>query len=390
MRRNAHLPTLLALAAGYFVVGIASMSVIGLSVPLTVELGMPASAVGGLVTAFAITYALAAPAMQIFFGAHARRRLIMTGLVIVFAGCAVCALSTDYGVLVAGRIVMALGAGLVGPTVSATGAALVSEHERSAALALVFGGMTAAVVVGVPVCSVLGLSLGWRGVMWLIGGIALATALAAWATVPRTARGVRTGARMMLRMLADRKLGMALLVPLMQMSAVFATYALLGPWMAAVIGNADGSLPASAVPTAMFIYGAGGLVGNALGAWIERRVGAFATLRITLIALGAGFAAALVVPGGLWPLYVLMGVWAVTAMSFMAPQQKRLVDLAGDRAGLALALNASALYVGISAGSSAGVAVHGSYGPGMLPVASLIFTALALLALQVSRGRRPA
>ena len=184
-------------------------------------------------------------------------------------------------------------------------------------------------------------------------------ALAVRATVPGGLRGSRSGARVLLRMMVDRRIGMALVVPLMQMSGIFVTYALLAPWMTAVAEAGGRVLPETAVPTAMFIYGAGGLIGNALGAVLERRFGAVGTLRITLTALGLGFAAALVVPGGLVPLYLLMSVWAITAMSFMAPQQKRLVDLAGDRAGLALALNASALYAGMSLGSGVGVAVHG-------------------------------
>jgi DHA1 family inner membrane transport protein len=387
-RATRRLPALLALAGGYFTVGVASMSVIGFAQPLTADLSLPPSAVGGLVTAFAITYALAAPAMQILFGDRDRRRMVMTGLAGVCLGAVLCALAQSYGMLVAGRTVMALGAGLVGPTVSATGAILVDEDRRASALATVFGGMTAAVVIGVPICSMAGIAIGWRGVTWGIAGIAILVALAVRATVPGGLRGSRSGARVLLRMMVDRRIGMALVVPLMQMSGIFVTYALLAPWMTAVAEAGGRVLPETAVPTAMFIYGAGGLIGNALGAVLERRFGAVGTLRITLTALGLGFAAALVVPGGLVPLYLLMSVWAITAMSFMAPQQKRLVDLAGDRAGLALALNASALYAGMSLGSGVGVAVHGGVGPLLLPAASLAFVVVAMLALEISR--RPA
>ena len=72
-------------------------------------------------------------------------------------------------------------------------------------------------------------------------------------------------------------------------------------------------------------------------------------------------------------------------MSFYAPQQKRLIGLAPDLRNLLLALNASALYVGMSVGSAAGSQAWLHLGPWSLPEVALVFIGGTLAAFLLSR-----
>ncbi|MGD8212527.1 MAG: hypothetical protein PVH37_07040 [Desulfobacterales bacterium] len=69
----------------------------------------------------------------------------------------------------------------------------------------------------------------------------------------------------------------------------------------------------------------------------------------------------------------------------MAPQQVRLVTLAADKQNIFLALNASFIYVGTSAGSAIGGVVAEQYGLEMLGWAGGVCGLVALLQLMVSQ-----
>ena len=83
-----------------------------------------------------------------------------------------------------------------------------------------------------------------------------------------------------------------------------------------------------------------------------------------------------------YPAFVCFGVgWSLC----LAPLQARLVETAGERAQLALALNASAFFGGQGLGAAVGGGVYEGFGPEMLPIASVIILIGATLLFFTSR-----
>jgi len=151
------------------------------------------------------------------------------------------------------------------------------------------------------------------------------------------------------------------------MAAQFATYAPVGAFLAN-----RASIPLSLLPAALVVFGIGGIVGNAVAARLADRIGADRTILVSLGALGAVFAALVVMPPIPWLGFTLLAAWAVFGMLFKAPQQKRLVTLAGSRRNLVLALHASAIYLGMSVGSVAAGMANALLGAAVLPLLSLL------------------
>lgn len=223
---------LLSLAASYFVLGVGSLSVIGLVGPMSRDLGVSHAAIAQLVTVFALTYALAAPLLQVLVGGLPRRRLILVGLLLLALGSALVAVSSSFQLVALSRMLMAIGGALVGPMTSAAGASLVTPEHQGRALGTVFGGMTVATVLGVPLSSWLGGLFGWREATAAIAVAAiLAGALVRW-TVPAGQAGTPPTLRTLGAVLADRVLAPAVGVTLLQMAAQFATHALVGVFLA--------------------------------------------------------------------------------------------------------------------------------------------------------------
>ena len=141
------------------------------------------------------------------------------------------------------------------------------------------------------------------------------------------------------------------------------------------------------VPAALFLFGLGGVAGNLLAPAAERRIGAPRTVFLTMAGVAAPlFLVWALAPGGLIALGLAL-VWSVFGLMYMAPLQTRLVGLDPARAPLSLALNASAIYVGMSLGATLSGLVYERLGPEALPLVSVLVMGLAALCFAASLRR---
>ncbi|SMH31486.1 MFS transporter [Azospirillum agricola] len=371
--RGRETTALLVLALAYFVVGVTSLAVVGVLKSLGGDLGVSPGAVAGLVTAFALSFAVAAPLAQAWLTRWPLPTLLGAGLVLLAGGAAATGMAGSYGEALAARIASGAAAALVGPSASAIGASLVPAERRGRALGTVFGGMTMATVLGVPLAAWLGAHLSWRTVFLLVAGLGLATAVAARFLVPAGigAGRARLGLGDVVALLARRGVGFGILASQLQMLAQFVTYALLAAFLAERFGSGPDQ-----VSLALLVFGASGVVGNAVAGRMADGVGPDRVIRLSFAGLALAFVALALVPS--YPLALAaMVVWAVFSLMLMTPQQKRLVGFAGDRTAVALGLNSSAIYIGMAAGSSLGGAAHAALGAGWLPALSLAVTLAA-------------
>jgi DHA1 family inner membrane transport protein len=98
-------------------------------------------------------------------------------------------------------------------------------------------------------------------------------------------------------------------------------------------------------------------------------------------------------PAHLFWLFPALTVWAFATDILWPSQQRRIVELAPERRGVALALTASFVFCGIGVGSAAAAWIYPRYGFAGLLCGSIMFLLLAVASLGVSvsaRARRPA
>jgi len=376
------LGALLALAFAYFVLGTGSLAAVGLVQSMGVSLAVSPAAVANLVTVFALAFALTAPLAQVVLGRFPRRTLLLAGLAIMSVAAVAGAIASSYWIVLVSRIAAGVGAALVGPMASAIGAGLVPPQRQGRALSIVFGGMTLAVVLAVPLSAWLGALIGWRAVF---GGLAILgfVAMAGVAVqVHDRNRGAPVDLRALLGVVTHRRAGLSIATTLLQMAAQFATYALITPYLSDQVGVGP-----TAMVTVLLCYGVGGIVGNLLAGGLADRLGADRTVLTSLTILASTFAALLLAPMPIAVALPILALWAVAGTLFQAPQQKRLVDIDPARRGLLLASNASALYLGMSLGAFLSGIVHHAAGSAALPLASLGLILLAGIAFALSRER---
>lgn len=359
------------LAVGMFVIGTTSLSILGIGPELTRDLGLPASAAGWLVTAFAATFAIAAPVAQFVLAARlSQRALIVVGAALLALSLAWTALATTFGGLLAARILSALGGALIAPTSTALAISLVPVARRGAILAIVFGGFTLATVAGVPVATWLSLALGWRGAMGAIAIVAAAFFVLVLIVLPAqtSSQAATSTAR-----IANRfHLGGLLCVTVCVLAAQFTLYALMGEMLSQRADVPDGWLP-----FAILLFGVMGVAGNSAAGILSGRIGPVRLVWISLALLAGGCAAVALNFGALWGALAL-ATCAFAGTLFATPQQNRLVNATpAAKHGVVLALNSSANYVGIAAGSALASLIADSVGLDTLAPAALLILALA-------------
>src|SRR5262245_10456794 len=144
------LPSTIVLAFGTFAVGTDAFVVTGFLPAMASTLHVSPQAAGQSVTVFAVAYAVLSPILATLTARVPRRVLLVCALAGLGLANIGSALAPSYGVLVATRVLAAVGAASYTPNAGAAAAALVGPAQRARALAIVLGGLTAATAVGVP------------------------------------------------------------------------------------------------------------------------------------------------------------------------------------------------------------------------------------------------
>ena len=127
-----------------------------------------------LSTAFAFPYALIQPVLGVtgdFFG---KTRLMNACVLVMAIAALICAVATNFSLLVAMRIVAGLVAGGVFPVAMALLGDLVPINQRQVAIARLLGIALTANVLGASISGVIGDLFGWRGVFAILGTFSLA------------------------------------------------------------------------------------------------------------------------------------------------------------------------------------------------------------------------
>jgi DHA1 family inner membrane transport protein len=264
-------------------------------------------------------------------------------------------------------------------------AALVAAHlmgpqNRAKAVAHVMCGLTVATVLGVPIASWLGQTLGWRSAFGLVVAIGLVTVAALSVWLPAQLRTMQSTSPLTeLGALKRIQVWLALLVGMIGFGGMFAVYTYISTTMTDVAG-----LPRALVPLALMVFGLGMVFGNLIGGRLADR-SVIRALYLSLGALGVVLAVfVLASHNSLTALMVLFGIGA--AGSAVAPAlQTRLMDVAHGAQTLAAALNHSSLNIGNATGAwVGGVVIAAGYGYSAPAAAGALLAAAGLMVLTVS------
>lgn len=377
-------PPLLALAAGAFGIGVTEFAPMGLLPVIATDLSVSIPSAGLLISAYALGVVLGAPLMTLATGRVPRRTLLI-GLAGIFTiGNALSALADNYALLMIARIITSLNHGAFFGVGAIVAAGLVPPDRKAGAVAAMFMGLTIANVVGVPLATWAGETLGWRASFWGIAMIGVMVMAALALTLPKAATPAAGDMLAELRVLGRRRVLSALALTVIGSSAMFTVFTYITPILREQTGASLGFVTAMLV-----VYGLGLTVGNWVGGkFADRSVDR--TLIVTLAGLSLVLLTFAVAMPSASVSAVLIFLWGVASFALVPPLQVRVMDAAREAPNLASAVNIGAFNLGNAIGAALGGAViAGGLGYPAVALAGAGASALGLLMI-VLMSRRPA
>ena len=370
------------LALGNFVVGMGAFVVIGVITPIAEGLNVSKADAGIILTFYAMAYAVLSPVGAALTGSFSRRTVLTGALTLFCLGSVLSALSWTLPMLAASRILVAFGAALFTPLAAGLAVAISPPEQRGRALAKVFGGVTLAQVVGVPLGAWLAYRFGWHSTFWTVAGLSALCALVLVRAIPSNVQFQATNITAILGALRNGRLMFAVTITATIMTAVYIVFTYFGP----LIEASAGSNPETRT-FYLVLFGLGAVTGNYIGGYLSDRIGPRNTLLIVCVAQILIMPLFSIMPWNPVLFAVLVSVWSTFAWSFMAPQQSRLVAIAPHLQALALALNAAMIYVGIAVGSGISGRLMDWHGMSALGIAGGLAAAVAMVHLLASSWR---
>jgi predicted MFS family arabinose efflux permease len=376
---SAELPlaALLALATAAFTDVMTDLLPAGLLPQMSSALHVPEARIGLLVTAFAVTSALAAiPVTAALRGLPRRGVLIavLTGFALLDA---VTACSSSYALTFAARLLAGVMGGTLWSMLAGYAARMVPARHRGRATAIVLGGITLALSAGLPAGTALASAFGWRPAFAILAALALL--VAGWVRWKAPAfPGERDLRRPPLRRVAARPgIPAVLAVTLLLLTGHQELYTYMAP-LAARSGPGHTGL-------VLLVFGLATIPGLAVtGILADRHLRPVLIAALTLV-IAALFALSLA-GRDLGTLLAAAALWGAAFGGVPALLQTALIRVSGPgQADVATSLQTTVYNVGIAAGSLVGGLVLQGAGIPALPwVACVLITA----ALAVVSWRR--
>ncbi|MFI9010132.1 MFS transporter [Actinosynnema sp. NPDC053489] len=372
-RANLALATLFL---GMFVLGSGELLVVGVLDRIAADLQVTIPAAGTLVTVYALGLAIGGPILTALT-IKVDRKLVLIGSVVLFIACNVIAvLTAQYGLFLVLRFLIGASQGLFIAGAFIAAMAVVTPERMGAAIGIVISGVALSGALGVPLGTLVGQTLGWRGsfVAIVVGAvITLVGLLTLIPSVPPAGAGAAHQAKYAF---APKVLAV-LFLNFIVFSATFAALTYLVPFLQGVTGISGGMLSVF-----LLAYGAATAIGSFRGGkfadWNASR-----TLIIGSIGLAASLLVLYFVGTIAWLVALALIAWGLSFYSIVPSLQVRVITLAGPGGQLAQSLPVSAANVGIAFGAFAGGVAIDNYTASAPVIAGFIF---ALVTIAVAWG----
>lgn len=386
-------PLLLALALGAFSIGTDSLIISGLLNRIAADMDVSAATTGQLISVFALVYAIGAPILATVTALVDRKRLLLIALAIFIAANVLGALAPNYPVLMASRVLAAVGAGLYLPCAMVVTVSVTPKQWRGRGLAIVAGGMSAATALGIPLGTLIGAIGDWRATLYMVGALATVAAVFLAAAIPRVPaqKAVSIGQR--LRAAAHPQVLIALLANVLACAGEFTVIVYVAPLVKEVTG-----VGAAGVSAFLLVSGIAAVAGSVVGGRAADRFGGRHAYNGAVAVLFAGLAAMVLLTltdlSGSWVtilvLALLLCVISVASWALPPAQNHLISSMDIPEPTVALSLNGSSSYLGLALGGILGglAMEHGSMTTLTLAGAGVELLALVTLILAVTMTRR--
>ncbi|WP_217528275.1 MFS transporter [Vibrio metschnikovii] len=372
-----------------FILGIASFTVvatelapIGMLSSIAQDMQQSASSTGLVVTLYAWLGAAAA-LISVMMISHLPRRPLLVGLMLLLGlSNGVAAVSHSFSVLLAARLVGALAHGAFWAMIGTLGAQLVSESSVGKATAIIFGGVSTASVLGVPLINWISSDAGWRSSFLLLAILSVVTALTLALSLPHVSGTPRLERGQLFSVFRNSKLRIVYLIAACGIVSHFAAFTYIEVLLSSVI-----ALPNSWISICLLTFGVAGIVGNFMcGMYIDNYLKRVLSTGLLLISLCLMLISLPTVNSKIITLLIVSG-WGLGVAILFVGLQTWIMRLAKDDALPASAIYAAIFNGAVGTGAVLGAGILDHWNISTLYLSASLITLLSLALMVGSRKR---
>ncbi|MFD7074529.1 MFS transporter [Nocardioides sp. NPDC059952] len=373
---------LLALAIGGFGIGLTEFVIMGLLPEVSTDFAVSETTAGYLISGYALSVAVGAIALTLALTRVPRKPALLGLMVLFILGNLISAISPDYATMMTGRIVAALCHGAFFGIGAVVAAQLVAPERKASAIAFMFGGLTLANVLGVPLGTLLGQAAGWRSTFWAITVIGVIAFIGIALLVPaHTGRGEEAtpAVRTELSAFASPQVWFSIALTVLGFGGMFGGFTYIAFTLTEVSGFSSG-----AVPLLLVLFGVGLFVGNIIGGRAADR-DLVKTLGVLLVALTVVLAAFALAATSQVVTVIALVLMGAVGFGTVPALQMRVMAYADQAPTLASGANIGAFNLGNALGAwIGGVTIAAGLGYTSPLWAGAGVTLIALLVLLVA------
>ncbi|MGF1821907.1 MFS transporter [Vibrio alginolyticus] len=345
---------LLALTLSAFAIGTTEFVIVGLIPTMASDLNVSLPSAGLLVSLYALGVAVGAPVLTALTGNWKRKYVLLSVMALFVLGNLLAWQAPGYNTLVTARILTGLAHGVffsIGSTI-ATG--LVSKEKAASAIAIVFTGLTVALVTGVPLGTWIGQTFGWQATFLIVAILGIIALIGSALLVPSNLKQPpATKLSSQVKVLTQPRLLLVYAITALGYGGTFTAFTYLAPILEEVSGFGS-----SAISLIMLVYGVSVAFGNIWGGKMADSMGPIKALTAIFSGLIVVLLVFSVTAFNPISAVVTILVWGAFAFGNVPGLQVYVVKLAEkyspDAVDVASGLNIAAFNVGIALGSWGG------------------------------------
>lgn len=293
------------LTLGVFGILNTEMGVIGILPLIADRFHVSISTAGLIVSLFALAVAVSGPILPSLFSGMNRKKVMLLVLGIFIAGNLVSAFTTDFTVLLIARVVPAFFHPVYCSLAFTVAVASVSKDEASKAVAKVFVGVSAGMVLGVPVSSLIATATSLAHAMLFFAAVTTVAFIATLLFVPSMPVAKRLSYGTQLRVLRRSITWLSIAAVIFMNGAVFGVYSYLAEYLKTVTNYAWNT-----ISLMLFLYGAANIVGNMIAGKLLTNH-ALTTVKSYPFALGAVYIMLFIMGQFSVPMAFIILIWGV-------------------------------------------------------------------------------
>ncbi|MEK3951163.1 MFS transporter [Paenibacillus sp. FSL H7-0703] len=342
------------LAIVSFLVGTSEYIISGILDQIATTMGITVSAAGQLITVFSLAYAIGTPILMAVTAKWDRRKLLLSSLGLFAVANVLSFILPGFGMFIAARILMALGAGMVVVTALSIAAKIAPAGKQASSIATITMGFTASLIIGVPLGRMISSAYGWKTVFLGIALTGIIALIVISMTIPRLKGDRPVPLLQQFALLKKPEVALGLGITFFWLGGYSLAYTYISPYLLNVSGVGEDMLS-----SVLLAFGIASLIGSKIGGYSADKKGIPFTLLGGMVLHGISLLLLPFAAHSLIAVFALLILWSFAAWTTGPTQQYNLVTLVPESSGVMLSLNQSTMQLAMAAGAGIGGVVVG-------------------------------